>query len=88
MTLTGTVLRCSARKVNASGAQETHVTNLLISDPDNASGMNYQVEVWDKKPHEVVLKSEVTLTIVGVVGRNTAVPVLRGRIDDDDSAAA
>lgn len=83
MTLTGTVLRCSSRKVNASGTQETHVTNLLISDPDNASGMNYQVEVWDKKPHEAALKSEIVLTIVSVVSRNAAVPVLRGRIDEE-----
>ena len=52
MKLTGTVLRCSARKVNSS-SKETYVTNLLVLDPENSSGTNYAVEVWDVKPHEV-----------------------------------
>ncbi len=34
MKLTGTVLRCSARKVNSS-SKETYVTNLLVLDPEN-----------------------------------------------------
>jgi hypothetical protein len=49
MKLTGTVLRCSSRKVNSSG-KETYVTNLLVLDPENSSGANYAVEVWDDKP--------------------------------------
>ncbi len=36
MKLIGSVLRCSSRKVNASGGTETYVTNLLL-DPENAS---------------------------------------------------
>ena len=44
MKLTGTILRCLARKVS-SGGKETYVTNLLILDPDNSTGTNYAVEV-------------------------------------------
>ena len=54
MKLTGTVLRCSSRKVNSS-TKETYVTNLLVLDPENSSGTNYAVEVWDDKPHQVTL---------------------------------
>ncbi len=46
MKLIGTVLRCSARKVNSS-SKETYVTNLLVLDPENSGGTNYAVEVWD-----------------------------------------
>ena len=76
MKLTGTVLRCSTRKVNSSG-KETYVTNLLVLDPENSGGTNYAVEVWDDKPHQVSLKSEVALTVVGVVNKSGGVPALR-----------
>ena len=49
MKLTGTILRCSSRRVNASGLKETHVTNLLVLDSDNTAGANYAVEIWDEK---------------------------------------
>jgi hypothetical protein len=76
MKLTGTVLRCSARKVNSSG-KETYVTNLLVLDPENSSGTNYAVEVWGDKPHEVSPMSEVALTVIGVANKNGGVPALR-----------
>jgi hypothetical protein len=76
MKLTGTVLRCSSRKVNSSG-KETYVTNLLVLDPENSGGTNYAVEVWDDKPHQVAPMSEVALTVIGVVNRSGAVPALR-----------
>src|SRR5438876_10485613 len=38
MKLTGTVLRCSTRKVNSSG-KETYVTNLLVLDPENSAAV-------------------------------------------------
>ena len=88
MHLTGTVLKCSARKVNTSSDKQTYVTNLLVLDPDNASGMNYAVEVWDEEPHEVPLKTEVTLTIIGVLTRNAGIPTLRGHIKEEQQAAA
>ena len=78
MKLTGTVLRCSARKVNSSSKEkETYVTNLLVLDPENSGGTNYAVEVWDDKPHQVTPKSEVALTVVGVVNKSGGVPALR-----------
>src|SRR5438445_13560352 len=40
MKLIGTVLRCSARKVNSS-SKETYVTNLLVLDPENSGGTTY-----------------------------------------------
>jgi hypothetical protein len=76
MKLIGTVLRCSTRKVNSS-SKETYVTNLLVLDPENSSGTNYAVEVWDDKPHQVTLMSEVALTVTGVVNKNGGVPALR-----------
>jgi hypothetical protein len=76
MKLTGTVLRCSSRKVN-SGSKETYVTNLLVLDPENSGGTNYAVEIWDDKPHQVSLMSEVALTVVGVVNKSGGVPALR-----------
>ena len=76
MKLTGTVLRCSARKVNSS-SKETYVTNLLVLDPENSSGTNYAVEVWDDKPHDVTPMSEVSLTVTGVMNKNGGVPALR-----------
>jgi hypothetical protein len=88
MKLTGTVLRCSARRVNASGGKETYVTNLLVLDPDNASGSNYAIEVWDERPHEARLKSEVTVKIVGVVSRNAGVPTFRGQLEEAEAPAA
>ena len=89
MKLTGTVLRCSTRKVNSSGSKskETHVTNLLVLDRDNLSGVNYAVEVWDGKPHEVAPQSEVSLKIVGVASRNTGVPTFRGQLEEGQAAA-
>jgi hypothetical protein len=76
MKLIGTVLRCSSRKVNSS-SKETCVTNLLVLDPENSSGTNYAVEVWEDKPRQVALMSEVALTVVGVVNKNGGVPALR-----------
>jgi len=76
MKLTGTILRCLARKVN-SGGKETYVTNLLVLDPDNSTGTNYAVEVWDEKPHDLRLMSEIALTVVGVVNKSGGVPSLR-----------
>ena len=73
MKLTGTVLRCSARKVNSS-SKETYVTNLLVLDPENSGGTNYAVEVWDDKPHQATPMSEVALTVAGVVNKNGGVP--------------
>ena len=79
MKLTGTILRCLARKVS-SGGKETYVTNLLILDPDNSTGTNYAVEVWGDKPHDLRLMSDVSLTVVGVVTKNTGVPAFRAVI--------
>ena len=76
MKLIGTVLRCSARKVNSS-SKETYVTNLLVLDRENNSGTNYAVEVWDDKPHEVTPMSEIALTVVGVVNKTGGPPALR-----------
>src|SRR5258708_27502470 len=79
MKLIGTVLRCSARKVNSS-SKETYVTNLLVLDPENSGGTNYAVEVWDDKPHQVTPMSEIALTVVGVVNKNGGGTALRGGI--------
>src|SRR5260370_24736418 len=79
MKLTGTVLRCSSRKVSSSG-KVTYVTNLLVLDPENSSGTNYAVEVWDDKPHDVTPMSEVALTIIGVVNKNGGGPPLRAAL--------
>src|SRR5919108_4529384 len=76
MKLIGTVLRCSARKVNSS-SKETYVTNLLVLDPENSGGTNYAVEVWGDKPHQVTLMSEIALTVVGVVNKSGGGPALR-----------
>ena len=76
MKLIGTVLRCSTRKVN-SGGKETYVTNLLVLDPENSSGTNYAVEVWDNKPHEAGVMSQIALTVIGVVNKSGGVPALR-----------
>ncbi len=76
MKLIGTVLRCTARQVNSS-SKETYVTNLLVLDPENSSGTNYAVEVWDNKPHDVRPMSEIALTIIGVVNKTGSVPALR-----------
>ena len=79
MKLTGTVLRCSSRRVNASGVKETHVTNLLVLDSDNSAGANYAVEIWDEKPHKLPVGKDAALTITGVVSRNTSIPTFRGQ---------
>src|SRR2546429_9876614 len=76
MKLTGTVLRCSTRKVNSSG-KETYVTNLLVLDPENSGGTNYAVEVWDDKPHEVAPMSGISLTVIGVVNKHGGGPAPR-----------
>jgi hypothetical protein len=76
MKLTGTVLRCSSRKVNSSG-KETYVSNLLVLEPENSGGTNYAIEVWDDKPHRVTLMSEIALTITGVLNKSGGVPALR-----------
>ena len=76
MKLTGTVLRCSSRKVNSSG-KESYVTNLLVLDPENSGGTNYAVEVWGDKPHSVTLMSEIALTVTGVLSKSGGVPALR-----------
>ena len=92
MKLTGTILRCLARKIN-SGGKETYVTNLLILDPDNSTGTNYAVEVWDEKPHDMRLMSDISLTVTGVVSKNNGIPAFRavmaaGPAPEDVSAAA
>jgi hypothetical protein len=87
MKLTGTVLRCSARKVNSS-SKETYVTNLLVLDPENSAGTNYAVEVWDDKPHEVAPMSEIALTVVGVVNKTGGLPALRAAIAPAEAQAA
>ena len=76
MKLTGTVLRCSSRKVNSSG-KETYVSNLLVLDPENSGGTNYAVEVWDDKPHGVTPMSEIAVTVVSVLNKSGGVPALR-----------
>ena len=76
MKLTGTVLRCSTRKVNSSG-KETYVTNLLVLDPENSGGTNYAVEVWDDKPHGVTLMCEIAVTVISVLNKSGGVPALR-----------
>ena len=76
MKLIGTVLRCTTRKVNSRG-EETYVTNLLVLDPENSGGTNYAVEVWDDKPHQVSLMSEIALTVIGVVNKSGGVPALK-----------
>jgi len=87
MKLIGTVLRCSARKVNSS-SKETYVTNLLVLDPENRSGTNYAVEVWDEKPHEVTPMSEIALTVVGVVNKTGGPPALRAVMPPAEAQAA
>ncbi len=91
MKLTGTILRCLARKVN-SGGKETYVTNLLVLDPDNSTGTNYAVEVWDEKPHDLRLMSEIALTVIGVVNKNSGVPAFRAviarRFEAEEAPAA
>ncbi|MGE5056733.1 MAG: hypothetical protein ACM3WP_21430 [Acidobacteriota bacterium] len=79
MKLTGTILRCLACKVT-SGGKETYVTNLLILDPNKSIGANYAAKVWADKPHDVRLMSDVSLTVVGVVNKNTGVPAFRAVI--------
>jgi hypothetical protein len=76
MKLTGTVLRCSTRKVNSSG-KETYVTNLLVLDPENSGGTNYAVEVWDEKPHHVTPMSEIAVTVISVLNKSGGIPALR-----------
>jgi hypothetical protein len=76
MKLTGTVLRCSTRKVNSSG-KETYVTNLLVLDPENSGGTNYAVEVWDEKPHQVTPMSEIAVTVISVLNKSGGIPALR-----------
>jgi hypothetical protein len=39
-------------------------------DPENSSGTNYAVGVWDDKPHEAALMSEVALTVIGVANKH------------------
>lgn len=85
MKLTGTILRCLARKVNTGGKQ-AYVTNLLVLDPDNSTGTNYTVEVWDDEPHELRLMSEIALTITGVVTKNSGVPAFRAVIAPEPQA--
>lgn len=87
MKLNGTVLRCSARKVNSS-SKETYVTNLLVLDPENSSGTNYAVEVWDDKAHEVTPMSEIALTVVGVVNKTGGPPALRAVMPPAEAQAA
>ena len=88
MKLTGTILRCSSRRVNASGSKETHVTNLLVLDSDNSAGANYAVEVWDEKPHKLPVGEGATLTITGVVSRNTSIPTFRGQPVQQETLAS
>jgi len=76
MKLIGTVLRCSSRKVNSS-SKETYVTNLLVLDPENSSGTNYAVEVWDDRSHQVMPMSEIALTVTRVLNKSGGVPALR-----------
>src|SRR2546429_5792931 len=76
MKLIGTVLRCSARKVNSS-SKETYVANLLVLDPENSGGTNYAVEVWDDKPHQVSLMSGIALKVIGVVNKSGGGPALK-----------
>ena len=87
MKLIGTVLRCSARKVNSS-SKETYVTNLLVLDPENSGGTNYAVEVWDDKPHQVMPMSEIALTVIGVVNKSGGVPALRAAMTAQPSKPA
>jgi hypothetical protein len=91
MKLPGTILRCLARKVN-SGGKETYVTNLLVLDPDNSTGTNYTVEVWDEKPHDLRLMSAISLTVTGVINKNSGLPAFRAvmasRSEAEEVAAA
>jgi hypothetical protein len=61
--------------------------NLLVLDPDNGAGTNYAVEVWDEKPHDLRLMSEIALTVTGVVNKNSGVPALRAVIVPRPEAA-
>ncbi len=51
MKLTGTVLRCSTRKVNSSG-KETYVTNLLVLDPENSAAVARSQECSNMQSQE------------------------------------
>jgi len=42
-------------------------------DPDSSTGSNYAIEVWDDKPHDLRLMSDISLTVIGVVNKNTGV---------------
>src|SRR5207302_9755324 len=87
MKLTGTVLRCTTRKVNSSG-KETYVTNLLVLNPENSGGRNYAVEVRDDKPHQVAPMSEIALTGTGVLSKSGGVPALRATMAAQPSKPA
>jgi hypothetical protein len=50
-----------------------------VLDPENSSGTNYAVEVWEDKPRQVALMSEVALTVIGVVSKNGGVPAETSR---------
>ncbi len=49
-------------------------------DSDNSTGTNYAAEVWDEKPHDMRLMSDISLTVTGVVNKNTGVPAFRAVI--------
>jgi hypothetical protein len=46
----------------------------------DSTGTNYAVEVWDEKPHDLRLMSEIALTVVGVLNKNSGVPSSRAVI--------
>ena len=41
---------------------------------------NYAVEVWDEKLHDLRLMSDISLTVAGVVNKNSGVPAFRAVI--------
>ena len=61
-----------------SDAKEDHCRCVLWQlDPENSTGTNYAVGVWDDKPHEAAPMSEVALTVIGVVNKHGGMPALR-----------
>ena len=44
------------------------------------TGANYAVEVRDEKLHDLRLMSHISLTVVGVVNKNSGVPAFRAVI--------
>jgi len=87
MKLIGTVLRCSARKVNSS-SKETYVTNLLVLDPENSGGTNYASRSGMTSPSGIAHVRDRIDRSSGVVNKSGGVPALRAAMAAQPSKPA